>query len=84
MFMTRLIPSVSIPCPIDAKTNEIPVAQKALRGLSLKGCIVTFVALHTQTDTIGHCGADRRLRGRTKRQPDYHRQTGLPESEPDQ
>lgn len=39
-------------CPIDAKTNEIPVAQKALCGLNLKGCIVTFDALHTQTDTI--------------------------------
>ena len=39
-------------CPIDTKTNEIPVAQKALSGLDLKGCIVTFDALHTQTDTI--------------------------------
>lgn len=39
-------------CPIDTKTNEIPVAQEALRGLSLKGCIVTFDALHTQKDTI--------------------------------
>lgn len=39
-------------CPIDSKTNEIPVAQKALRGLSLKGCIVTFDALHTQKATI--------------------------------
>lgn len=39
-------------CPIDAKTNEIPVAQEALCGLSLKGCIVTFDALHTQKDTI--------------------------------
>lgn len=38
--------------PIDSKTNEIPVAQEALRGLSLKGCIVTFDALHTQKETI--------------------------------
>ncbi|MDO4272010.1 MAG: ISAs1 family transposase [Candidatus Saccharibacteria bacterium] len=39
-------------CPIAAKTNEIPVAQHALRGLDLKGCIVTFDALHTQKETI--------------------------------
>lgn len=39
-------------CPIDSKTNEIPVAQDALRGLDLKGCIVTFDALHTQKETI--------------------------------
>lgn len=38
--------------PIDTKTNEIPVAREALRGLSLKGCIVTFDALHTQKDTV--------------------------------
>ena len=39
-------------CPIDAKTNVIPVAQKTLHGLNLKSCIVTFDALHTLTDTI--------------------------------
>ena len=39
-------------CPIDSKTNEIPVAQEALEGLDLKGCTVTFVALHTQTETV--------------------------------
>lgn len=39
-------------CPIESKTNEIPVAQEALRGLDLKGCIVTFDALHTQKETI--------------------------------
>lgn len=39
-------------CPIDSKTNEIPVAQDVLRSLDLKGCIVTFDALHTQKDTI--------------------------------
>ena len=38
--------------PIDSKTNEIPVAQEVLRGLDLKGCIVTFDALHTQKDTV--------------------------------
>lgn len=37
---------------IDEKTNEIPVAQKALKNMDLKGCIVTFDALHTQKDTI--------------------------------
>ena len=37
---------------IDEKTNEIPVAQKALKAMDLKGCIVTFDALHTQKDTI--------------------------------
>lgn len=39
-------------CPIDSKTNEIPVAQDALGNLNLKDCIVTFDALHTQKDTI--------------------------------
>lgn len=39
-------------CPIASKTNEIPVAQEALHGLSLKDCIVTFDALHTQKNTI--------------------------------
>ena len=37
---------------INEKTNEIPVAQKALRSMSLKGCIVTFDALHTQKETV--------------------------------
>lgn len=37
---------------IDEKTNEIPVAQKALKNMNLKGCVVTFDALHTQKDTI--------------------------------
>lgn len=37
---------------ISEKTNEIPVAQKALESMDLKGCIVTFDALHTQKDTI--------------------------------
>lgn len=37
---------------IDEKTNEIPVAQEALKSMDLKGCIVTFDALHTQKDTI--------------------------------
>lgn len=38
--------------PIGSKTNEIPVAQEALRNMNLKGCIVTFDALHTQKETI--------------------------------
>lgn len=37
---------------ISEKTNEIPVARKALESMDLKGCIVTFDALHTQKDTI--------------------------------
>lgn len=37
---------------ISEKTNEIPVAQQALKNMALKGCIVTFDALHTQKDTI--------------------------------
>lgn len=37
---------------IDTKTNEIPVAQDILKGMDLKGCVVTFDALHTQKDTI--------------------------------
>ena len=37
---------------IDQKTNEIPVAQNVLKNMSLKGCIVTFDALHTQKDTV--------------------------------
>lgn len=37
---------------IDKKTNEIPVAQEILKTLQLKGCIVSFDALHTQKETI--------------------------------
>ncbi len=37
---------------IDAKTNEIPVAQELLKEMQLKNCIVTFDALHTQRDTV--------------------------------
>ncbi len=37
---------------IDKKTNEIPVAQEVLKTLQLKGCIVSFDALHTQKDTV--------------------------------
>lgn len=33
---------------IAGKTNEIPVAQEALKSMNLKGSIVTFDALHTQ------------------------------------
>lgn len=37
---------------INKKTNEIPVAQEVLNLLQLKGCIVSFDALHTQKETI--------------------------------
>ena len=37
---------------IDEKTNEIPVAQEALRKMSLKDSIVTFDALHMQKETV--------------------------------
>lgn len=37
---------------VSEKTNEIPVAQELLKEMNLKGCIVTFDALHMQTDTI--------------------------------
>lgn len=37
---------------IDEKTNEIPEAQKVLRELDLKGCIVTADALNTQKETV--------------------------------
>lgn len=37
---------------IDKKTNEIPVAQEILETMNLKGCIVTFDALHTQKKTV--------------------------------
>lgn len=33
------------------KTNEIPVAQKMLNDLDIKGAIITGDALHTQTET---------------------------------
>lgn len=36
---------------IEDKTNEIPVAQKLLRGLDIKGSIITGDAMHTQTET---------------------------------
>lgn len=38
---------------IEEKTNEIPVAQELLKSMDLKGCVVTFDALHTQRDTVG-------------------------------
>ena len=37
-------------CPIDQKTNEIPVAQDALKALDLRRTIVTFDALHTRSE----------------------------------
>lgn len=37
---------------IDSKTNEIPVAQDALKLMELKDAVVTFDALHTQKETI--------------------------------
>ena len=36
---------------VDSKTNEIPVAQKLLSGLDIKGAIITADAIHTQTLT---------------------------------
>jgi len=38
--------------PIKEKTNEIPTAQDILKGLQLKGTIVSFDALHTQKKTV--------------------------------
>ena len=38
--------------PIDEKTNEIPTAQKLLKTMQLKNCVVTFDALNTQKDTV--------------------------------
>lgn len=37
---------------ISEKTNEIPVAQKALESMQLKDCVVTFDALHMQQKTV--------------------------------
>ena len=37
---------------ISEKTNEIPVAQDALAQMQLKGCVVTFDALHMQKGTV--------------------------------
>ena len=37
---------------IEEKTNEIPVAQEILKNMQLKGCIITFDAMHTQKETI--------------------------------
>ena len=36
---------------IEEKTNEIPEAQKVLKSLDLKGCVVTADALNTQKET---------------------------------
>ncbi len=38
--------------PIEAKTNEIPVAQTLLSKMELKNTVVTFDALNTQKETI--------------------------------
>lgn len=47
---------------VDAKTNEIPVAQELLPQLDLEGRLVSLDALHTQTETarvvVQECGAD--------------------------
>ena len=37
---------------IDSKSNEIPAAQEVLRMLDLKGAIVSFDSMNTQTETI--------------------------------
>jgi len=37
---------------IDSKTNEIPTAQEVLSAMQLKGALVSFDALNTQTKTI--------------------------------
>lgn len=37
---------------ISSKTNEIPVAQEALKKLNIRGCVITFDALHMQKDTV--------------------------------
>jgi len=37
---------------IDSKTNEIPTAQEVLSAMQLKGTLVSFDALNTQTKTI--------------------------------
>ena len=37
---------------IDSKTNEIPTAQEVLSAIQLKGALVSFDALNTQTKTI--------------------------------
>jgi predicted transposase YbfD/YdcC len=37
---------------IDAKTNEIPAAQEALRTMQLKDVLVTFDSMNTQRNTI--------------------------------
>lgn len=36
---------------VDDKTNEIPVAQELLKGLDIKGSIITADAMHTQIET---------------------------------
>jgi hypothetical protein len=36
---------------VEDKTNEIPVAQELLRGLDIRGSIITGDAMHTQTKT---------------------------------
>ena len=38
--------------PIEAKTNERPVAQELLGAMQLKNCVVTFDAMNTQKDTV--------------------------------
>jgi len=37
---------------IDGKSNEIPAAQKILATMDLKNTLVTFDAMHTQTETV--------------------------------
>ncbi len=47
--------------PIDEKTNEIPEIEKLVKGLNLKGIIVTWDALNTQiknVETVVNAGGD--------------------------
>lgn len=37
---------------INEKTNEIPVAQEALMRMDIKGCVITFDAMHMQKTTV--------------------------------
>ena len=65
--------------PIDAKTNEIPVAQALLATMHLKNCIVTFDAMNTQKDTVNAIigGGGHYVGGLKGNQQLFHREVEL-------
>jgi len=51
-FLIENIDAIKTALPKDGEATEVPVARDTLSHMDLKGCIVTFDALHTTRETI--------------------------------